>query len=343
THYFSALIILFQGIFLIICQREKLRSWIIHGAIVTALFLPWLPTFIDQFAIKTSIEPGIMIEPVRLTLTSLSVYNVFAQIGLFFHQYLFGQLKASTNPLFIIFILLGLATTIMAAYPLSRRWQASKPQTILILASLIGVTLVFFVMQYLHVMTVAPYPRLIIFISPLFYLLISNGISKHPQRTGLAIIGMIIILNVVCAVTYFRTESARENWGVMVNTATQWNPDAAFYVYPSSHSYNVLYYFKGPFSIIPTGTPFRTSSTFEAVFSEMRPIDDPAPCAFMQNQERGKDVVVIAMIANNLVRDTISGCFGDYTLSRHEMNTYHDIWGNTYSDIETFMWTPAQT
>ncbi|MFH1400965.1 MAG: glycosyltransferase family 39 protein, partial [Nanoarchaeota archaeon] len=46
THYFSALIILFQGIFLIICQREKLRSWIIHGAIVTALFLPWLPTFI---------------------------------------------------------------------------------------------------------------------------------------------------------------------------------------------------------------------------------------------------------------------------------------------------------
>lgn len=335
THYYGFLILIFQGIFLIIDNkaRKRIIPHLILFAIIILLFLPWAPIIKDQLFTKTELENTFTEEPLKLTLTGISSHNIFVQGGMFIYQYLIGYLKAALNVPFILITLTSISLIILAAHQLIRK---RNRQILFLTISLFGSIGIILLIQYFRLITVMPYSRYLILVSPFLLLLISFGISTYKKTIGYGLAGLWIVLNLITLIGYYSTDYQRENWKTIPNhlsydcsTSDCVGSQSTVYLYPASYAYNLGFYYQGTIMLIPTNEPVTEDMSIGEIYQRVKiPSNTPNFCAFTATTP---DTFTIITVSDTT--PLLEPCLRKYTKESTYQSTYKDIWGQTYTDI----------
>lgn len=201
THYLGVFLVLSQFIFILICCKEKTRQFIAVTAVVTVLYIPWLPSLLKQLQGGSNIDvylPGwremLTLSPLKaipLTIFKFSagridfdntiLYMVVALVVLSIFGYLVLKgikRELRTNNYFVIF---WFFVPLILAYVVSFKIPLNQPFRLL-------------------------------FILPAFYILISLGIDSLSRVKGVFITLVVIISLLGLTMYYLNPRFYREDW-----------------------------------------------------------------------------------------------------------------------------------
>jgi uncharacterized membrane protein len=339
THYYGFLILLFQGLFLIIDKKARKR-FIPHiplFAIIILLFIPWAPIIKDQLLTETDLYTSFIDQPLTLSFTTISSYNIFAQGGLFIYQFLIGYLKAAMNAPFIIITILSITIILAASRQLIKERKAKQQALLFLSLTIIGSIGIVLLIQYFKLVLVMPYSRYLMIVSPLFLILIAYGISRYAKRIFITLLAIWIILNLITLYAYYATDYDRENWKKI---SSQIAVDCAnidcineqvttVLLYPASYAYNLHHYYPGTITLIPTNEQFRQEMNLADIYSRVKiPKSTPDFCNFTHDLP-----TTFTVISALETTPALEDCFKEYQKVSATKNTYGDIWGRPTTDI----------
>ena len=177
THYYSWLIILAQGIFLLIYKRNKLKPWLITNIILFVFFLPWFGVSL-WFKLTGEWAP-------YLSTYSSSTFGYLIKAACFFYSFILGQTVYPfklyiTIPLLLIFFGVFIYGTIV----LSKKYNQYKK------IILFWVFIPFIVGMLMP----ACAPRQLLLILPAFCVILATGIVRMKYAWLKWIVSAVIIL-----------------------------------------------------------------------------------------------------------------------------------------------------
>jgi 4-amino-4-deoxy-L-arabinose transferase-like glycosyltransferase len=346
THYYSSFILLAMAVYVLV--RRKL-SWqfFFSCAAIIILFLPWLPIFAQQAAIKTTIEPMSFHD--RLSWFGLHESNVFLRAAMIFFQFGAGYLKADfSSILFLALFLLAIIVfpfLIVKAITSFRVKKGLRAEMIFIVTMVIVPTLCAILVWGLGIVTQQTYARQVIVILPFYLLLLAAGLSRLNKLLWPAIV-VILLLNAVAAYNYYVEDYHREDWRGAAQFIAEGSaptsgqaPQSVILLIPDAYAHNFRYAYLG-------GIPaYGVLSKRSLAIGEFSQLEAMKASIFTQSCEyddlvKGKDEVWFVQMDPGGKEDLFNKCRTDlektYVLAGSWKNTWHDIWGNSGVDLQVF-------
>ena len=200
THYYCWFIIIAQGVFLLICRREKLKLWIVTNGIMFTIFLPWI---VLNFLFRLRGEwDG------ALTTYTSATFGYFIKAAYFFYSFTLGQTIYPFNLYIVVPLLATFIVFIYGMIYLLREHDQYKKIILfwLFVPFIIGMFLPLYA------------PRQLLVSLPAFCLILATGIVKMRYAWLKWIIGAVIILT--CAYSNYNYFTNRQYFDV--DMVTPW-------------------------------------------------------------------------------------------------------------------------
>ena len=199
--YTTPFLLLSHGIYTSVFDRKKIKQWFFSMVFIAAGFLPWLPAFLKQLSggsqladVWTGWSSAVSVEPFKslpLTLAKFTLGRVTIDNKIFYAAV-------------VGFIILLIAILLWSAF---KKWK--KETVELFFYSTLPVCAIFVLSFVLPVIA----PQRVLFILPLFLLLIAMGIRALP-RTTQTIALLVFMLPSIYGLSqyYINPRFQRENW-----------------------------------------------------------------------------------------------------------------------------------
>lgn len=306
SSYLYPFLILGQAAYILLLKRDQLVTYCYHALFWILGFLPWLPSFMDQFAVGGEVRaqlPGwdkvVSIDAVR-------------SLALVVGKFMFGVLDLRFSLLFIgtaliILCILKIGVSV-ALLPktvaqklhswfdkvLKRKKVASlqlptgyslavKILLIWLVMPLLSAWLISFVVPVLH-------PKRVLFLLPSFYLLLAASTLAVPhQRARKFILGLLLAINLYSTSQYYlQPRLQRENWRDLHNIIVQLYPKKSIAVFAFPEPFAPWqWYDQSNYPTVATGTLAVADAnltettnvlddyTYVLVFDYLRDLTDP--------------------------------------------------------------------
>ncbi len=217
--YFAPFLILGHLVYIIYFHKKELVNFIKSIIITFLVFIPWIPSFINQLQVGTGgffsgWTDVVSFSPIK------SIPLTFAKFilghGSFDNKILYGS---NVAPVILLFVFCCI-----------RIGKIKKGKTLLIifLIPLAGSVIISFFIPILA-------PQRLLFLLPIFYLILAFGLEKSSKT--IQVIGYILIISV--SITgiiqyYFDPFSQREDWRSAVSYVERYNDDkgVSLFVFP---------------------------------------------------------------------------------------------------------------
>jgi len=200
TTYLAPFLLLAQGVWLLVSHRQQFQSWVKSMVIVVLAFLPWLPAFLEQLGIGTSLTttlPG-WSEAVSTPLSKA--------LPLTAAKFFLGHISIADD-----FLYAALVSSLVAflGYGIWRLWLQDKQKTKTVL--LFGAMPIISAFLFSFLLPVFA-PQRLLFCLPFFYLALA-AMAQNFGRLRLLIVLGLLALNLT-AITSFAIgpQFQREQW-----------------------------------------------------------------------------------------------------------------------------------
>lgn len=306
SSYLYPFLILGQAAYILFLKRDQLLTYSYHALFWILGFLPWLPSFFDQFAVGGEVRaqlPGwdkvVSIDAVR-------------SLALVVGKFMFGVLDLRFSLLFIaaaLFIIcilkigVGVALLPKTMSQRVRAWfekilrlqknnplavpanytQAITIVLIWLVVPLLSAWLISFVVPVLH-------PKRVLFLLPSFYLLLTASTLAVPHlRTRKLILAVLLAINLYSTSQYYlQPRLQRENWRELHSIITQLYPHKSIAVFAFPEPFAPWqWYDQTEYPTVATGTlavadaqldqttEVLNDYTYVLVFDYLRDLTDP--------------------------------------------------------------------
>lgn len=199
TSYFAPFFIIAFFLYLIIFQKNKLNWFLKNMFIAILFFLPWLPSFYQQFTIGTSLTTTL---PGWGNAVSLPLLKA---IPVTFFKFFLGRITIDNKLIYalVVFVLISLLVYLLI------RARKEKHFFFVFFLFLIPFLLSFLTSIFVPVIE----PKRLLFILPFFILLLVMGLKKLSRFYFLSLL-LILIITFSCGLfLYFvNPRFQRENW-----------------------------------------------------------------------------------------------------------------------------------
>lgn len=202
THYASFAVIFTQFLWLMVWQRESLKSWLVSFLAAILFFLPWLPHFLKQLNAGGNL---IEILPAWKNLATLSPLK---SIPLLFFKFSLGRVNFENKVLYFLIILIIFLFIGFLFWLVSRKINTEKIFVLnWFLTPILAIWLISFITPMFQ-----PF-RLLFTIIP-FYMLLAVGIREIKDRFDqkLAVVLVFLISLGGLGMYYFNPKFQREDW-----------------------------------------------------------------------------------------------------------------------------------
>ena len=299
SHYFVALLLVAEFSYLILFYKKHKDSFLktlTAFFVIFILLIPLIPSFLSATHIKTGVEkPLFESDPLtKISLTSLSQNNMFVRISLIYYHFSVGFLEFNAKSgLFIAVLLLAaLVYGISIFSALKGLFREEKEKLFYFLTLLLVPTVLLSILWLSKLIPPLTYTRYLLYISPLYYILIGAGIFvglpklkffKNSSLLKLIVplfVALILLFNLISLSVYYKEDSKKEDWrsGVsLINSKAI--PSEAIAIYSGAYSYNLKYYLTKqiPIYTIPNNFPVEGKS-FSDVYISSGLIDGTNSC-----------------------------------------------------------------
>lgn len=223
TNYFTVFLLVSHLIYVFIFEKKFLRNWLIRAGIVLMSFIFWTGEFLQQIGVGTN----------GLFTGWKDVVSVSAlkTAGLTFAKFIFGRGSIENNYIYALVILPVFLLFIFSLIK-NRKERSGK----------IFITLFFipfFTSEIVSLFISINAPQRLIFLLPIFFLLLTAGILKLSPKFRLAAILIVAVTNVGGLFQYYTDPSVKRE---------QWREAVAFTEHQDSSQNVALFVFPGPFA-----------------------------------------------------------------------------------------------
>lgn len=209
TSYLYPFVFLAQLI--ILAWQRRWQAALIGVGVSSLAFLPWLTYFLAQLNAGTTLGtlmPG---------WTQVVSFDSFKSIWLTASKFIYGISDLDLNFFYVItVILLAAALTILAIFFWRKKSQLTAPQKSALIFLTISLILPFLLAWLVSFFVPIIQPKRVIFLLPIFYLLISASavlIAQKKARFALAILPLFLALNFISLFNYYTNPLLqREDW-----------------------------------------------------------------------------------------------------------------------------------
>ncbi|MBI2196515.1 glycosyltransferase family 39 protein [Candidatus Daviesbacteria bacterium] len=219
SDYVAYLIFPVQFVFLLFLRKEALRGWSIRLVAACLAFIWWLPVFLKQLDVGSTASANLP------TWKFVVGGFDFKTIPLTFVKFIIGRISL-VNKIMYAALLLPIVTlfTFLLWHGIKNLTDTSRKLLFfwLIIPSVIATMISFFIPVY-------SYFR-VLFIIPVFVLLVSNGISEFRWRLRYVFLVVIIFIQLFCAFVYLlNTNYQRDNWRGLVSYFKNIQPEVILF------------------------------------------------------------------------------------------------------------------
>ncbi len=199
TFFYSFFILLAENIFFFLYlkrYRSSLRVFIISQLVILLAFSPWIPVLMQRITLIQSIPAA----------PNFSPWTALLSARLFFLDFTFGYPRfAFSNRLTSLTLLIFLALAIYGWIT----YRHKEASFLLLFWLLFPLLIVFFFPLRIHTFQ----SKYLIFSSPAYYLLLSEGLIKLKSRkVSGALLTMFILLNLFSLHLYYTKDFIKEDW-----------------------------------------------------------------------------------------------------------------------------------
>lgn len=256
TTYLFPFCLVGQLLYLLIASRTKaLSSVILIGGVTTMAFLPWLPEFRQQLAVSSELR-------VRTPNWEHVVSTPqFKALPLVFGKFLFGNVDLEISPIFILPLLLVVATSIAIIGTDKSKYFSLHPVLMLcwlIFPVLAAWSVSFFIPVLQAKRVLFSLPALEI----LFAVLIYQGIHAKKNTAGLVLALLVFSIHITSTLLYYTNPMyQRENWkSVITQIDKAYSPSDTIVVFRFDYVFAPWdWYDHKTFRFIVTGTGTKTA------------------------------------------------------------------------------------
>jgi mannosyltransferase len=216
---FLLALLIITGIF----YKKKFIPVLKNTAVMALAFVPWLPAFLEQVSIGTSLAAA---KPLWASIVSPPVIKMLPLVYL---KFLFGRVPFDPTPFSLVTIAV-ISISLLAAF---NRVRKSRQGMVVILLALLPPLIAFLISLFVPVLD----PKRVLFSLPFLYLGLAAGLGK---RAGSALILIIFLTINMTAIRQYATdpEVQREPWREAVTILEADAPDDTLLVFA----------FAGPFA-----------------------------------------------------------------------------------------------
>ncbi len=223
TNYFAIFLIVSHLVFVFVFEKKHVKNWLISIGIVLSSFVIWIPEFLKQIAVGTN---GLFIG--WKDIVSVSALK---NAGLTFAKFIFGRGMIDNNYIYAI-VILPVFLLFIFSLVRNRNERSGKVFTTLFFIPLVTSEIV-----SLFISINAP--QRLIFLLPIFYLLLAAGIAKMSRNMQLVAILIVVMTSMGGIYQYYTDPSVQRE---------QWREAVAF-TEVGENTYNAaLFVFPGPFA-----------------------------------------------------------------------------------------------
>lgn len=216
--YFAPIVAVGQGIYIFLTQKKDINSFIKYLSISLLFFVPWLPYFINQLTIGTNgfftgWKDIVSVSPIRI-------------IPLTFAKFIISKSSIANNYLYGFAILPVLLIFILSVRKI---YYGKKGRSLLIL---------FFSPFLLTILIslIIPIaaPQRLIFLLPLFFLIIAGGIEFIRKPMSYFLIIIVLVTSLLSLYNYYvNPHVQREKWREATEFVEQGGKDSiALFIFP---------------------------------------------------------------------------------------------------------------
>jgi mannosyltransferase len=280
SSYLYPFLIISQALYVLLLKKEHFQSYAYQALFWILGFLPWLPSFMAQFAVGGELRqqlPGwdkvVSIDAVR-------------SLALVLGKFMFGVLDLRFSLFFVAGALVmliitgfGMATLFFPKHSFLKVLQKIKPTQqskithdisvvfIWLVIPLITAWLISFVVPVLH-------PKRVLFLLPAFYLLLVASLENFPHRkVSHLLLGILLLINGYSTLSYYtQPRLQRENWRDLHTLITHLYPEksVALFSFPEPFA-PWIWYDSNKYPVQATGTLAAADANIEQAVDE---IDD---------------------------------------------------------------------
>ena len=296
SHYFAGFLLVAEFVYAVLFfKRHNAKILNILGMFAFAglLAIPLIKYhFLWQLSIKTGLEQALYASDplLQISFTSLSQNNIFVRLGLIFYHFSVGFLLVNLKSKLFLAVL-GLAGIVFSISLISsiKKLYASEKTRFWFLISLLAIpALMLVVMWAMNIIPRQTYTRYLLYLSPLYYMLVGYGIfeaipklapAKISKILTFSLIALIVLFNAISLNYYYKLDSSQENWKkTSAYLNENYNDGDLILMYSGSYFYNLNYSFgKGAAYSLPGNTNLN-SATLAEVYDTLAIIDESNAC-----------------------------------------------------------------
>lgn len=223
THYFTFFLFCSHIIYVLFFQRRNLRSFILGSASAFLVFSLWMGEFSRQLNTGTN---GLFAG--WQNVVSVTPYKT---VGLTFAKFIFGRGTIENN---FIYAFVILPAFLLFIFSLIRIWRERSGK---ILITLFFVP--FAVSEFISIFIPINAPQRLIFLLPIFFLILSSGIQKLSRNLQLIAIFIVMMTSIGGIYQYYNDPNVRRE---------QWREAVSFTESSGNSKQAALFIFPGPFA-----------------------------------------------------------------------------------------------
>lgn len=197
TNYFSVFVLIGQAVFYLYNRKNKIKPFILSITLSFLLFLPWLPSMWRQITVAGGTafagwKSVVSVDPLKLLPLTLA-------------KFLIGKANFNNNWIYLGLLLPGMTASVASVIAYLRK----KMRNDVLLFLIIPLMTAFLVSIFFPIVA----PQRLIFLLPVFYLLVAAGAEKSENLASKLITAVILLTSVTGTLFYyFNPEFQRENW-----------------------------------------------------------------------------------------------------------------------------------
>lgn len=223
THYFTLFMLVSHIIYVFIFEKKYVKNFLASSIISVVVFAVWMPKLLGQLALGTNgLFQGwtdvVSVSPVKT-------------IALTFAKFIFGRGTIDNNFLYAI-VVLPVFVLFVFSLVATRKEKSGK-----ILAILFFIP--FLISEIFSLFVSINAPQRLIFLLPIFYLILSSGINRLNHKLQLLAISIVFLISLGGVYQYYTDSNVQRE---------QWREAVAFTEQENNLQSVALFVFPGPFA-----------------------------------------------------------------------------------------------
>ncbi|MBI3379844.1 glycosyltransferase family 39 protein [Candidatus Gottesmanbacteria bacterium] len=231
THYFTLFLLIGDGFYIFLFEKKYLKTGLASIISALVLFSFWLPEFVKQLSLGTNgLFPG---------WTNVVSVSSLRTAGLTFAKFIFGRGTLENKYLYAVLIFPVFFLLILS---LVKIWRIITGKILIFLFFM-----PFVICEFISLFIPIVAPQRLIFLLPLFYLILAEGIDNFSKKVQFAAILIVIITSIGGIYQYYTDPNVqREQWRDAVSfTEKDSDPqNVALFVFPQPFA-PYMWYGKG--------------------------------------------------------------------------------------------------